>query len=61
MREVHEEICDNYSGVDPEAMVPVEVEAGSLRRDNFEQEANKVNQRPHPDMVEEVRRESQTR
>ena len=48
-------------GVDPEAMVLVKVEAGSLRRDNFEQDANKVNQRPHPDMVEEVRRESQTR
>ena len=42
-------------------MVRVEVEAGSLRRDNFEQEANEVNQMLHPDMGQEVRRESQIR
>ena len=46
---------------DCEAMVPVEVGRGSFRRDNFEEEANEVNQRLHLDMLEEVRRESQVR
>ncbi|XP_063948111.1 uncharacterized protein LOC108203333 [Daucus carota subsp. sativus] len=44
-----------------EAMVPVEVGAGSFRRDHFQEEANAVNQRLHLDMLEEVRRESQVR
>ncbi|XP_017221317.1 uncharacterized protein LOC108198046 [Daucus carota subsp. sativus] len=44
-----------------EAMVPVEVRAGSFRRDHFQEEANEVNQRLHLDMLEEVRRESQVR
>ncbi|XP_063941355.1 uncharacterized protein LOC108201357 [Daucus carota subsp. sativus] len=44
-----------------EAMVPVEVGAGSFRRDHFQEEDNAVNQRLHLDMLEEVRRESQVR
>ena len=44
-----------------EAMVPVEVGAGSFRRDHFQEEDNVVNQRLHLDMLEEVRRESQVR
>nr|XP_017221365.1 PREDICTED: uncharacterized protein LOC108198103 [Daucus carota subsp. sativus] len=43
------------------AMVPVEVGAGSFRRDHFQEEDNVVNQRLHLDMLEEVRRESQVR
>ena len=41
-----------------EAMVPVEVGAGSLRRDHYDTE---VNHRLHLNMVEEVRPTSQTR
>ncbi|XP_063948059.1 uncharacterized protein LOC135152159 [Daucus carota subsp. sativus] len=44
-----------------EAMVPVEVGAGSFRRDHFQEEDNVVNQRLHLDMLKEVRRESQVR
>ena len=44
-----------------EAMVPVEVGAGSFRRDHYDAEVNEVNHRLYLDMVEEVRTTSQTR
>ncbi|XP_074351888.1 uncharacterized protein LOC141691041 [Apium graveolens] len=44
-----------------EAMVPVEVGAGSFRRDNYDSEANKVNHRLYLDMIEETREEAQIR
>ena len=44
-----------------EAMVPVEVGAGSFRRDHYNAEVNEVNHRLYLDMVEEVRTTSQTR
>ncbi|XP_074352598.1 uncharacterized protein LOC141691736 [Apium graveolens] len=44
-----------------EAMVPVEVGAGSFRRDNYDSEANEVNHRLYLDMIEETREEAQIR
>ncbi|XP_074323791.1 uncharacterized protein LOC141688621 [Apium graveolens] len=44
-----------------EAMVPVEVRAGSIRRDNYDSEANEVNHRFYLDMIEETREEAQIR
>ncbi|XP_074374200.1 uncharacterized protein LOC141714585 [Apium graveolens] len=44
-----------------EAMVPVEVGAGSFRRDNYELEANEVNHRLYLDMIEETREDAQIR
>ncbi|XP_074363199.1 uncharacterized protein LOC141703637 [Apium graveolens] len=41
-----------------EAMVPVEVGAGSFRRDNYDSEANEVNHRLYLDMIEETREEA---
>ena len=38
-----------------EAMVPVEVGAGSFRRDNYDPENNEVNHRLYLDLIEEVR------
>ncbi|XP_074327677.1 uncharacterized protein LOC141665588 [Apium graveolens] len=44
-----------------EAMVPVEVGAGSFRRGNYESEANEVNHRLYMDMIEETRENAQIR
>ncbi|XP_074327404.1 uncharacterized protein LOC141665323 [Apium graveolens] len=44
-----------------EAMVPVEVGAGSFRRDNYDSQANEVNHRLYLDMIEETREEAQIR
>nr|XP_017221509.1 PREDICTED: uncharacterized protein LOC108198257 [Daucus carota subsp. sativus] len=44
-----------------EAMVPIEVGAGSFRRDYFEKQDNDVNQRLYLDMIEEIRATSQIR
>ncbi|XP_074324269.1 uncharacterized protein LOC141661185 [Apium graveolens] len=44
-----------------EAMVPVEVGSGSLRRDRYREEDAEVNQRLHLDLLEEVRENSQLR
>ena len=44
-----------------EAMVPVEVGAGSFRRDHYDPEANEANHRLYLDMIEEVRTNSQIR
>lgn len=44
-----------------EAIVPVEIGAGSFRRDNFDKEANQVNQRLHLDLLEEERVNSQVK
>ena len=41
-----------------EAMVPVEVGAGSFRRDHYDPEANEANHRLYLDMIEEVRTNS---
>ncbi|XP_074378199.1 uncharacterized protein LOC141719724 [Apium graveolens] len=42
-----------------EAMVPVEVWAGSFRRDNYDSEENEVNHRLYLDMIEETREDAQ--
>ena len=42
-------------------MVPIEVGAGSFRRDYFEKQDNDVNQRLYLDMIEEIRATSQIR
>ncbi|XP_074373626.1 uncharacterized protein LOC141713975 [Apium graveolens] len=44
-----------------EAMVPVEVGSGSLRRDRYVEEDAEVNQRLHLDLLEETRENSQLR
>ncbi|XP_074360391.1 uncharacterized protein LOC141700577 [Apium graveolens] len=44
-----------------EAMVPVEVGAGSFRRDNYDSKANEVNHRLYLDMIEETREDAQIR
>ncbi|XP_074322939.1 uncharacterized protein LOC141659905 [Apium graveolens] len=44
-----------------EAMVPVEVGAGSFRRDNYDSEANKLNHQLYLDMIEETREDVQIR
>ena len=44
-----------------EAMIPVELGAGSFRRDNFNPEVNEVNHRLHLDMLEETRSGAQLR
>ncbi|XP_074373773.1 uncharacterized protein LOC141714134 [Apium graveolens] len=44
-----------------EAMVPVEVGSGSLRRDRYMEEDAEVNQRLHLDLLEEIRKNSQLR
>ncbi|XP_074347636.1 uncharacterized protein LOC141686502 [Apium graveolens] len=44
-----------------EAMVPVEVGSGSLRRDCYRKEDVEVNQRLHLDLLEETRENSQLR
>ncbi|XP_074364141.1 uncharacterized protein LOC141704877 [Apium graveolens] len=44
-----------------EAMVPVEVGAGSFRRDNYDSEANEVNHRLYLDMIEETQEDAQIR
>ena len=44
-----------------EAMVPVELGAGSLRRNNFDPEQNMISQRHELDFLEEKRRDSQLR
>ncbi|XP_074327740.1 uncharacterized protein LOC141665652 [Apium graveolens] len=46
---------------DYEAMVPVEVGSGSLRRDCYRKEDAEVNQRLHLDLLEETRENSQLR
>ncbi|XP_074342126.1 uncharacterized protein LOC141679553 [Apium graveolens] len=42
-------------------MVPVEVGAGSFRRDNYDSEENEVNHRLYLDKVEETREDAQIR
>ena len=44
-----------------EAMVPIKLGAGSLRRDNFDLEQNMILQRCDLDFLEEKRRDSQLR
>lgn len=44
-----------------EAMVPVELGAGSFRRDNYQPEVNEVNHRLYLDLAEEFRTTSQAR
>lgn len=44
-----------------EAMVPVELGAGSLRRDHYRPEVNEVNHRFFLDMIEETRTKAQLR
>ncbi|XP_074378040.1 uncharacterized protein LOC141719561 [Apium graveolens] len=44
-----------------EAMVPVEVGSGSLRRDHYTEDDAEVNQRLHLDLLEETRENSQLR
>ncbi|XP_074370785.1 uncharacterized protein LOC141711948 [Apium graveolens] len=44
-----------------EALVPVEVGAGSFRRDNYYSEANEVNHRLYLDMIEETWEDAQIR
>ncbi|XP_074377644.1 uncharacterized protein LOC141719161 [Apium graveolens] len=44
-----------------EAMVPVEVGSGSLRRDRYTEENAEINQRLHLDLLEEARENSQLR
>ncbi|XP_074342208.1 uncharacterized protein LOC141679668 [Apium graveolens] len=44
-----------------EAMVPVEVSTGSLRRDRYTEEDAEVNQMLHLDLLEEARENSQLR
>ena len=44
-----------------EAMVPIEIGAGSFRRDYFDQIDNDANQRLYLDMIEEIRATSQLR
>ncbi|XP_074327507.1 uncharacterized protein LOC141665420 [Apium graveolens] len=46
---------------DYEAMVPVEVGSGSLRRDRYTKEYSEVNQSLHLDLLEEARENSQPR
>ncbi|XP_074342869.1 uncharacterized protein LOC141680581 [Apium graveolens] len=52
-------ISDNGKQFD--TMVPVEVGAGSFRRDNYDSEANEVNHRLYLDMIEETREDAQIR
>ena len=42
-------------------MVPVEIEAGSLRRENYNPEQNEIFQRRELDFIEEKQRDSQLR
>ncbi|XP_074374795.1 uncharacterized protein LOC141715216 [Apium graveolens] len=42
-------------------MVPIEVGAGSFRRDNYNSETNEVNHRLYLDMIEETREDAQIR
>ncbi|XP_074356416.1 uncharacterized protein LOC141696129 [Apium graveolens] len=44
-----------------EAMVPIEVGAGSFWRDNYDSEENEVNHRLYLDMIEETREDAQIR
>ena len=44
-----------------EAMVPVEVGAGSFRRSNFDEKSNEVSMRLHLDLIEEARTNAQIR
>ncbi|XP_074347063.1 uncharacterized protein LOC141685886 [Apium graveolens] len=44
-----------------EAMVPVEVGAGSFRRDNYDSEANEVDHRLYLDMIDKTQEDAQIR